>query len=187
MSYYKVKSIAIKKTGEIYVTAAANNITPLDYDRQEFRGGLKNLFMEISFGHFQLQKSAYKYLYAMNKVYEKFPKFSDLTTPIYKKREEFLDTSSWEQADKETLENFKLFDEGFQVFRQALNERVSSEKKYYLYSESLGYLQMKGKGQLGYSDSPLYAKKQEYRQMYNHLSTLSPEFREKYKISIREN
>ena len=54
MSFYYTKAIRLKKNGRISVTVACNNVRPLNYWTDEYKGTLEDLLVSIQQGNFQL-------------------------------------------------------------------------------------------------------------------------------------
>ncbi len=54
MSYYRVRTVRLKKNGTISITAADNNVRPLEYFTTEYKGSLAEFLYSVFEGNFQI-------------------------------------------------------------------------------------------------------------------------------------
>ena len=185
MSYEIVKSISHrKKDNKIFITSASNNLWPHTYSRWEFMSDEHNnkidvankelyLFHAIIGGGFKLSSSVSEnWKYAENKFNEYC---KDNNISIY---------DLWNLVDVNDG-NVELLRPYYEIFKSFLEEK--KEGKYYL-SSNLGFINKVNKKSLNYVsiDIPSENDCRSYKKVYNDYCNISPQCKDKYKISIKE-
>ena len=185
MSYEIVKSISHrKKDNKIFITSASNNFWPHTYSRWEFMSDEHNnktdaankelyLFHAIIGGAFKLSGSVSEnWKYAENKFNEYC---KDNNISIY---------DLWNLVDVNDG-NVELLRPYYEIFKSFLEEK--KEGKYYI-SSNLGFIYKVNKKSFNYVtiDIPREIDCRSYKKVYNDYCNISPQCKDKYKISIKE-
>lgn len=158
MSYYKVKSVNLRNPEEIFVTAACNNVRPIHYSREKYKGSIENFFQDLLSGNLQINHGN------KQKVHDAY-----LQAKLYL-RDKKVDTYELYEKD---YKGDPHYEKAFEIFKQVLKEK-KNKRKYYIrikgrnfygwtkYGYSYSYYEQKRsftdllKAQLSYSEKVSY-------------------------------
>ncbi len=116
MNHYRIRSLNIKKNGEIHATLAFSTLHPITYFRGKLSGNLEDLFRDLLSGCIKIDNGN------RQKIHDAY-----LQARIYL-QEKDIDTFD---LYKKNYENDKDYDKAFQIFKQVLNDKKVN-KKYYI-------------------------------------------------------